>query len=234
MGRVLTVCTTHHESGNATAGELAWLLGRLRPQVIFLEHSADELRGAPHAQRNSLELAAVARYREQQPAEVVPVGLHIEDVAQLKPAFDAMFDTIGAASPRYCELDIVRQVETAREGHAFLNSPDCAALHSVIDQEVRATLDNLADPELGGVYKRWTDVHRLRESALLRGVEDFARRRSFDRGVLLVGAAHWQSLAEEARRRVEEPDYPVVWEFNWDLGAEDPDADARPDNRHQT
>jgi hypothetical protein len=63
MRRVLLVSSIHHEIGNATAEELTWLLGRLRPDVLFLEISSTEGSAFLESSCGTLESAAVMRYR---------------------------------------------------------------------------------------------------------------------------------------------------------------------------
>ena len=211
--RVLIVCTVHRENGNATAAELHWLLGRLRPNVIFLEHSATEVAAFPAALRDSLELAAVTRYREHNAVEVVPVGLHIADAAEFKLSVDALFDKIEEASPQYCQLEREQRVNTEKGGLAFLNSSDSALLQCAMQRKLGVTVEALADPVLADVYERWTRMNHLRELALLSGVEAFAGSHSFEKAVLLVGAAHRQPLAEKSRQRGNECEL----EFHWPI-----------------
>ena len=73
MRRVLVVCTVHNETGNATAGELHWLLGHLRPEVIFLEHSSTNFSTFLDGSCRTLESAAVMHYRKRNVVELVPV-----------------------------------------------------------------------------------------------------------------------------------------------------------------
>jgi hypothetical protein len=219
--RVLVVRTVHSETGNATAAELHWLLGRLRPDVVFLEHSATEVATYPYALSDSLELAAVMRYREQHSLQLVPVGLDVPDAAQLKPAFEAMIARVEEANPRYREMEMAYYEDTARGGLAFLNSPASALLQEAKQREFRATLDALADPVLADVYELWTRVNHLRESAMLRGVEEFAHSNPFRRGVLLVGAAHWQPVVEQSRKRSTGCSHSIAWDFEWELDVGD-------------
>jgi hypothetical protein len=217
--RVLVVCSVHRETGNATAAELNWLLGRLRPDVIFLEHSAAEFAAYSIGISDSLELMAVSRYREMNSVEIVPVGLHIPDAAEFEPSFSAMMESVEEVNPRYAELVMVHRRETEVGGLAFLNTPTSALMQTAIQRELKLTIDALNDPTITDVYSRWNRMNHLRELAIVRGVEEVAYRNSFGKAVLLVGGAHRQSLVAETLRRGEDANYPVVWDFHWELDA---------------
>ena len=140
MCRVLVVLTVHNETGNATAGELHWLLGRIRPDVIFLEHSSSNFSTFLDGSFRTLESVAVMRYHKNNVVELVPVDLDLP-VVDLKRRFDEMLDRIEEASPRYCHLDLANRQHTAAGGLAYLNSPAGAELQTEIDKEMRTTVD---------------------------------------------------------------------------------------------
>jgi hypothetical protein len=225
MSRVLIVCSVHHETGNATVAELHWLLGRLSPDVLFLEHSAADLAAFVDRSFASLELAAAFRYRERNAADLVPVGMPVSNAAEFKLAADAMFDRIVDESPRYCELYQAIQQHTGRGGFAFLNSSSGFLLQS--EGRCGLRFDALADPMLSDTFARWTRMNGLRELTMISGVEEFARRKSFSKGILIVGAAHRTPLFDTLRHRGS--DSLVSWEFEWDLDVENLSGDPRPD-----
>jgi len=113
MRRVLITCSVHHETGNATAAALHWLLGRLRPDVLFLEHSLTDFSAFLDGSCGTLESVAVVNCRNRNAVELVPVDLHLE-TAELKSMGDEMFDRIEEASPRYCQLELANRQHTAR------------------------------------------------------------------------------------------------------------------------
>lgn len=216
----MLVCTVHHETGNATAAELHWLLGRLRPDVLFLEHSPASLTAfLDGSYRGSVELAAVRRYHRQHAVELVPVGVHLE-AAELKPKFDGLFERVEDASPRFRLLQLANLEHTQKGGHAYLNSPICAELQSEMQREMRATVEAIRECALSEQYSLWTSINDQRELAMLTGVEAYARRTSFKRGVLLVGAAHRDPLLRKSQLLRRDGPSPVVWDFDWELQEE--------------
>ena len=128
---MLLVCSVHRETGLATAAELCWLLGRLRPDVLFLEHSATNFSAFLDGSCGSLESAAVMHYRSLHAVELIPVDLHLH-AAELKEKFDELFDRIGEVSHRYGYLQLANLQHTANGGFAYLNSATNAVLQSEI------------------------------------------------------------------------------------------------------
>ena len=227
MSRVLLVCSVHRETGLATAAGLHWLLSRLRPDVLFLEHSSTDLSSFLDGSCGTLESAAVRRYRHLHAVELIPVDLPPPD-AEFKQKVDYLFDRIEEASPRFCQLDLVNSQHTAEGGFAYLNSPTSALMQSEMQREMRATVEVIGEPALAELYALWTRTNDQRELAMLSGVEAFARQASFKKGVLIVGAAHRQPLFEKSRLpRGDEPS-PISWDFDWELEEPARDADTSP------
>src|SRR5262245_1081336 len=196
MSRVLVVCSVHRATGNATAGELHWLLGRLQPDVIFLEHAPADIARFLDGSCGTLESAAVIHYRNSIAVKLVPVDL-VPEATELKPKFDEMFGRIDDASPKFGQLESANQQHTEQGGFAYLNSPICATLQFEMQHEIRITVEAIGDPALAELYALWTRTHDEREQAMINAVEAFARDAPFEKGVLLVGAAHRQSMLEK-------------------------------------
>jgi hypothetical protein len=224
MKRVLIVCTVHNETGNATAEELHWVLGLLRPHVLFLEHPSANFSTFLDESCYTLELML---YRKRNVVELVPVDLPFP--VELKQKFEEMFNRIEEASPRYCWMDLTNRQHTEEGGLAYLNSPASALLQAEMKREMRTTVDILDEPSLTDIYAQWTHIHELRELAMIKKVEAFAQRTAFNKGILLVGAAHRESLSEKLRLGRDEARAPVAWEFDWQLEETAPDSDGRAD-----
>ena len=212
--------------GLATAGELHWLLGRLRPDVLFLEHSSADFAAFLDGSCGTLESAAVRRYRELHPVELVPVDLHLQ-AAELKRKVDDLFDRIEDASPRFRDLQFANRQYTAERGLAYLNSPTSASLQCEMQREMRRTVEAVGEPTLAELYALWKRTNELRGLAMHSGVEAFARQTSFKKAVLLVGAAHRQGLMEKSQLPRSDVPSPVTWDFDWQLDEAVPDGDNR-------
>jgi hypothetical protein len=223
VSRVLLVYSVHRETGAATAGELHWLLGRLQPDVLFLEESSTGLPAFLDGSRGTLESAAVRRYRREYSVELIPVDLHRE-VTDFKPQVDVLFDRIEEASERYCQLEYANRKHTEKGGFAYLNSPICAVLQSEMQKEIRATVETVGDPAFTELYALWTRAMDMRERAMLNGVEAHADQKSFRKVLLLVGAAHRQSLIEKSQLPRSGGVSRVMWDFAWRL-EDTPSAD---------
>jgi len=220
MNRVLVVWSVHRNGGGASSSELHWLLCRLQPEVLFLEHSAIEVDVFLNGANPSLELAAAVRYREHAASELVPVGMHLSEPEKLKPLFDGLFYRIERSNPRYCQLVDERTRRLEHGGLAFLNSHIGTLLQSEVDKEIRRSVKALNESELTDIFERWSQLNDLRERVMIREIEHFAKRRNFNKAVFVVGAAHQLSLYEKVRQRCNSS--PVAWEFNWQLPDEAP------------
>ena len=230
---MLVVCSVHRKIGNATAAELLWLLGRLRPDVIFLEYSAAEIEAFSDGLYDSLELMAVSRYRKLNSVELVPVGSHIPDAAEREPSVGAMFEKVEQANPHYVELILAYRREVEVGGLTFLNTAMSALMRTAIQRELRLTVDALDDPTLTDMHGRWIRWNDLRDLAIMRGVEEFACRSWFGKAVLLREAAHGHLVAK-ARQRGEGANYPLVWEFRWELDVTYRERDPITGHRRDT
>ena len=212
--RVLVVRTVHYPTGNATVGELTWLLSRLKPEVIFLEH-APSLN--PHFMGRTLptlESAAVLSHIERSAPQLVPVDAEI-DPRTVKPDSDELLNRLAALSVRYQQLELLNTQQTARGGFAYLNSPLSTLMRLEIEREMLSTVQAAGDPVLSALHHKWRAINETRESAMIQGVEEYARQHSFLKAVLLVGAAHGPSLYSRTRQRSEEALPAVCWEFDW-------------------
>jgi hypothetical protein len=228
MRRVLLVCSVHRPNGVATAPQLHWLLDQLRPDVLFIEHSAKEFSAFLDGSCGTLESAAVMHYRRLHDVELVPVDLHLQ-TAELQQKFDELFDRIEAASPAFSQLSLANFQHTAKGGFAYLNSPIGAALHCEMQREMRDTVEAVGEPTLSELYAIWTHTHDRREMAMLSGVEAFAKHALFKKGVLLVGSAHRQPLIEKSQLKRSDGPSPVAWEFDWELEDAARDSDSGRD-----
>jgi len=216
MNRVLLVCSVHREMGVATAGELRWLLGRLQPDVLFLEETPTDFSAFLDGSRSTLESVAVRWYRREHTVELVPVDLHLQ-AAEFKSRFDNLFSRVEEASEIYCRLECTNRQHTEKGGFAYLNSPICALLQSELQKEIRATVEAAGDPTLTKLYALWTHMMDLRERTMLNAVEAYAGQASFRKGLLLVGAAHRQSLFEKSQQPSSGSVSRVTWDLDWHL-----------------
>lgn len=210
MNRVLVVCSVHRQGSGASSSELHWLLCRLQPEVLFLEHSAAEVAAFINGETASLELAAAVHYRDHAGSELVPVGMPLADPERLKPLFEEMFAKIEMSNPRYCQLRDERDHHLERGGLAFLNSHSGTLFQSEIDREFRGSVAALNESGLTSTFEQWSTLHDRREWAMIRHVEEFAESRPFKKAVLIVGAAHQLSLYEKVRRT--DPSSAMVWD----------------------
>lgn len=216
MNRVMLICSIHKEMGNATAGELAWLLGQLQPEVLFLEHSSAAHAAFLEGSRGTLESLAVKQYEMQRAVDLAPVDLAF-DAPPSKAQFDEMFDRIAEANPRYRGLEMANSEETARGGLAYLNSPIGYEMQTAINMEMRVTVDAIAEPRLTSLYDLWVRTHTSREETIVAGIEEYGAQKPFKSGALIIGAAHRQAILERTRAARSGAPSSIAWDFDWEL-----------------
>lgn len=220
MSRVLVVCSVHNRMSVSPA-ELLWLLGQLRPDVLFLEHPSEDVASFRDGTCGSLESVAVMQYLRDRDATLVPVDLDSSSYElpahELRAKFDEMFRRADEASPRLRVLEVIHTEETEAGGFAYLNSALGRRREVELRRELRNAVNATGEPRILAAYDLFERMNNRRELAMLAGIEEYARRASFKQGVLLVGSAHRQQLIEKLRK----PTFPnlrnLEWQFEWEI-----------------
>lgn len=215
MKRVLILCSIHRETGKATAGELAWLLEQLQPDVIFLECTPADFPAFQNGPYHRLEAAAVMAYHGRNEVKLVPVDLPLPEAELLMPKVDELFERIEAENQRYCLMALTNRRHTEHGGFAYINSPLNFQLETELQREMQATVQAVGDPHLTELFKLWSLTNDRREQEMISRIEVFASHTSFQKGVLLVGAAHRPSLFEKSQLPHGDEPRAIAWDFNW-------------------
>jgi hypothetical protein len=210
--RVSVVGTVHVANGLANAVELQAILKRLQPNVIFAEippaHVGEYIDGS----RGSLESVAVRGYREGHRVAIVPVDLAKPEDAFFTGAKD-LFDAVERTSHDYRRMVDRHGLDTRLGGFPYLNSGRCMQAWADIYAEVRATVEWIGNRRLREIYDLWIYTNERRDNEMLTNIEDHCSRQVFDRGLLLVGAAHRKSIVDKARAADRAGAMGVEWDF---------------------
>ncbi len=199
MTCILLVATIHDELGLATISALHAILERVRPEVIFLEVPSVAVAGPSEGSRSNLEPSAVRRYCEGKDVDLVPVDLPTPEESFFRD-FRYLDRRIVATSPSYCRLVDQNSHDIATYGFPYLNSDRCSKAWSDIYEAMQIAVQRLKhDTRLREILESWKHTNELRDSAMLKGVDEYCLRSSCENGVLLVGAAHRQSLLSKSR-----------------------------------
>jgi hypothetical protein len=196
--RVSLIGTVHAESGLANVSALRALLEQLLPEVIFVELPSDALRHHLDGTDSNLESTAIRHYRQNRHVVIVPVDRPKPDEAFFTNAED-MFTKVDRTSPEYRRLMDLNSHDTRAGGFPYLNSDRCNQAWTAITDETRATIEWIRDPRLREIYDLWHDTNELRDTAMVKNIEDFGLHNSFESAAFLVGAAHRKSIVEKAR-----------------------------------
>jgi hypothetical protein len=213
MNGVTVICTVHAEVGLANVAELAALLESAKPRVIFLE--------VPHAafedfyvnrSRENLESKAVALYRENLRADLIPVDVPTPE-REFFEDWDYLIRKTLDASPAFRQLMLQDKTHVMAYGYRYLNSKYCCKLWSDAYDEMRRTVERLAQSRLCDIFTTWVATNAFRENTMMNGIQAYCRTHDFGEGVFLVGAAHRQPLKEWAADRAALGAGHLKWEF---------------------
>jgi hypothetical protein len=90
--------------------------------------------------------------------------------------------------------------DVATYGFTYLNSERCSKAWSDIYEAMQAAIQRLShDSRLIEIFDSWQRTNELRDRAMLKSIDDYCLGNSFESGVLLVGAAHRQSIINKTR-----------------------------------
>jgi hypothetical protein len=215
--RVSLLGTVHGESGRANVMELHVILERLAPDVLFAEIPPAEGDKYIDGSHGNLESIAVARYRQNHHVAVIPVDLAKPEDEFFRNAED-MFRKVERTSPDYRRMFDRHSLDIRKEGFSYLNSDRCVRALTDIHMEVLATLDWIRVPQLHEVYAAWSRQNELRDTGMMRNIEDYAGSNRFVHGLFLVGAAHRKSLVDKARTRSGPNSPNIDWELDGRFG----------------
>lgn len=210
--RVTLVGIVHGESGLASVVELQAILERLQPEVIFAEipqADADHYLDGSHG---NLESTAVARFRESHHVALVPVDLNRPQDEFFSNA-KCLFETVERTSADFRRMMDHHSLDTRADGFAYLNSDRCIQSWEDIYREVLATVERLGDPRLREIYDVWNHTNELRDTEMIKNIQNYCVRNAFARAVFLVGTAHRRSLVNKTRAGGAAGSPRIEWDF---------------------
>ena len=213
MKRVSLVGTVHQEMGLANVSELQAILERIRPEVIFLEIPFAALDDFLDGRRWNLESSAAGRYRDLHHVELVPVDLPTPEEDFFR-SIRYLNETVKRTSAVCSRLFYRDSRDVSTHGVVYLNSERCSKLWSDLYEAMLATIEELGDPGLLEIYETFRHTNELRDKAMLKRVEAYSTQNHFDKGVLLVGAAHRRSIIDKSRMGCGDRMPTVQWDFD--------------------
>jgi len=212
MKRVSVIGTVHKDSGLANASELLVILECIQPEVIFLEVPAAGFDDSGSGTLGTLESTAVSRYRRVQQAALVAVDLPTPQGEFFWNSED-LHKTIERRRSEYCRLVDWHSQYVRAYGFAYLNSDHCSKLFSELHEAMLSAIRELADNRLAERYQLWRSTNELRDLEMMKNIEEYCQNNASDNGVLLVGAAHRQSIRDKSREGSAARSSVLHWEF---------------------
>ena len=137
-------------------------------------------------------------YSRKHDVDLLPVDLPTPPASFFRDGAD-LFRAIETASSHYRELIDLNGREIAAHGFPYLNSERCSQLWTDAYEAMRLAVEQLADRRLIELHHMWTTTHHRRDEAMLKGIEDYSKKRRFEVGALLVGAAHRRTILAKSR-----------------------------------
>jgi hypothetical protein len=211
MKRVVVVGTYHSEAGPVTVDALESIVTSLRPDVLFLECPPEALEDYLSRAEPSLESGVAARLQASGRVQLVPVDLPTPS-ARFFWNQQELIRRVESRNLDYCALVDLGARRTRESGLAYLNSAEFDSRWDCIDVEVRETVARFRDTQLMESLDEWSRQNERREEAMIEAIDTTMKQGAFERGVLLVGAAHRRSIREKVTRRPEAVDSPS-WLF---------------------
>jgi hypothetical protein len=199
MTLVLVFGSVHEEQGLATTSALLAILESVHPTVIFLEIPPAAFPAYSDGTSSNLESSAARQYREANEVVLVPVDLPTPEDPFFRD-WQYLDRRITATSPAYRQLIDENTINIGTYGFPYLNSERCQKVWSAVYDAMEAAIQVLShDTRLFTIYETWRRTNELRDAAMLQGIDDYYRLNPFATGVLLVGAAHVQSIIKRSR-----------------------------------
>lgn len=199
MTRIFLIGTVHEECGRATASAMLDILRRVRPGVIFMEIPPDSFPDFDSGSRSNLESRAARQYREESGAVLVPVDLPTPDESFFRD-WQYLDRRITATSPAYRQFVDENTTNIAKHGFLYLNSERCRDAWTAIYKAMEMAIQRLShDTRLPMIYEAWRRTNGLRDAAMLQGISTHCSQKPSVTGVLLVGAAHADSIVGRSR-----------------------------------
>ncbi len=210
--RISLIGTYHAETGLTSVSELHGILERLQPEVIFAEIPSSKLSRYINGSHANLESQAVAIFRKNHAAEVVPVDLDEPSEDFFRQAGE-MFVKVEHTSAPYRQL-IDQQSSAVRDGgFAYLNSERCQQVLADIHKETLDTLAWTRNEGLKEIYEHWIQVNDLREKTMLANIYRYCEGCPLTSGALLVGTAHRKALMGKIQQLQCKDSSQVTWDF---------------------
>jgi len=206
MHKITFISTIHNEIGNCNADELFNIIGKLNPEVIFLE-ALDEtytnyqkkMFSSFGIYHNKLEIKAIQKYSCKTSFNYIPVLNKA-----LSNAFEIKYNSVIENVELQRLLDKFNSL-ASKHGFRFLNSGE-----SIILQEEMRLFENslLKDSDLHKAVSEDIDAY---ENSMIKNIYSYCRNNQFDKAIFMCGVAHRKSIIEKVREINTQEEMSLNW-----------------------
>jgi hypothetical protein len=206
MPTITFISTIHKEIGKCNAEELYKIIGKLSPEVIFLEavnetYSEYEnyLFSTFGVYHQKLEISAIQKYNATTSFEYVPV------------CEGGMTDAFHRKNRIVCQnKELQKLIDNfnflaATHGFKFLNSEECINLQEKMRMLETRILNN---SDLDQKVKADIDAY---ENPMIRNIHSYCNENHFSSAIFMCGAAHRKSIIEKVEKSKTERDVDLTW-----------------------
>ena len=182
----------HKEIGKCNADELCIIIGKVSPDVVFLEALGNtysnyerKIFSSFGVHHQKLEIKAIQKYNNSSPIKYVPVL-----DSGLSELFDNKYNLVCENTQFQKMLDHYNSL-ASEQGFQFLNSSESLRLQEKMRMyEYRLLKDN----ELNEAVNEDVDAY---ENSMMRNIYSYCRNNQFDKAIFMCGVAHRHSIIEK-------------------------------------
>jgi hypothetical protein len=200
----------HREIGKCNSNELFKIIEKINPEVIFDEIPSSRF-NAHFIEQSiiTLETNAIKLYMNNHNVNIIPVDNY--DFSEIQKG-DIDYNKISNNNADYYNLCKEQYLLTIQHGFEYINSHQNFQLIEKLQTIEREVLGKINDEELLKLFETWYEITDKRENEIIRNIYNYCEEHTFDKGLLLIGAEHRNSIINKTQKYNNEK---INWDFNF-------------------
>jgi len=199
MNTITLVSTTHKEKGLANSNNLYSVIEHINPEIVFTEIPHDEYNDYfTRFTKSTLESETINAFRKHKQIDVVPVDATTPNINVFKD-INILFDAIHSNSKNIDSILEHIDLYTRKYGFPYINSEKHYEHLASQQEEELTTIKYINNATLTELYEMWNNLNSSREDQMLTNIQNYFGNNAFRPSVLLIGAAHSQSIINKSQ-----------------------------------